>query len=239
MISRTSFCYKEGVGRFAWLGALSVAALGLAAQFAASRVSAQGEPEPVIITEPPAEPPPAEPPPEAPPPEELPPGEPPPQEDTLPTGEPPKKPPGHLRVGGGVGLGFASDFIAVGVSPQVSYIFKRIVEPGVAFRYEFSKDRLPIPDVIRHTYGGSLFVRIFPIQQLFVLVEGELINTGAKQGGIRFERQNYGNLLLGGGFLMGVGRGAFFGTSIKFAVLRNPFYPTAFPIISVGGGYAF
>jgi hypothetical protein len=242
MISRTSFCYKERVGRLAWLGAFSVAALGLTTQVAASRVSAQGEPEPVIITEPPAE---TEPPLEAEPPTEepllgeLPPGEPPPPEDTLPTGESPKKPPGHLRVGGGIGLGFASDFIAVGVSPQVSYIFKRIVEPGVAFRYEFSKDRLPDPDAIRHTYGGSLFVRIFPIQQLFFLVEGELINTGVKQGGIRFERQNYGNLLLGGGFLMGVGRGAFFGTSIKFAVLRNPFYPTAFPIISVGGGYAF
>jgi hypothetical protein len=240
MISRRSFCYKERVGRFAWLGAFSVAALGLTTQFATLRASAQGEPEPVIITEPPAEtepPPEAESPTEEPLPGDLPPGEPPPTEDALPKGEPPKKPPGHLRVGGGIGLGFASDFIAVGVSPQVSYIFKRIVEPGVAFRYEFSKDRLPDPDVIRHTYGGSLFVRIFPIQQLFFLVEGELINTGVKLSG--FERQNYGNLLLGGGFLMGVGRGAFFGTSIKFAVLRNPFYPTAFPIISVGGGYAF
>jgi hypothetical protein len=29
------------------------------------------------------------------------------------------------------------------------------------------------------------------------------------------------------------------GMSLKVAVLRNPFYPDAFPIISAGGGYAF
>jgi hypothetical protein len=80
---------------------------------------------------------------------------------------------------------------------------------------------------------------VYPIPQLFVLVEGELINTGWKQGGISSGRMNYGNLLLGGGFLMGVGKGVFVATSIKVPVLRNPFYPTAFPIISAGVGYTF
>jgi hypothetical protein len=88
-------------------------------------------------------------------------------------------------------------------------------------------------------YGGSLFVRIFPIQQFFVIVEGELINTGWKQGGFTSGRKTYGNLLLGGGLVMGVGKGAFIATSLKIAVFRNVYYPTAFPIISIGGGYAF
>jgi hypothetical protein len=198
---------------------------------------AQADPEIEIITEPPpqAEPPPpqAEPPPAESPPAEPPPAQPPPTPDE------PKEPLGHLRVGGGIGFGFASDFITVGVSPQVSYIFKRIVEPGISIRYQFSRDRVPIETITWHTYGTSLFVRIFPIQQLFFLVEGEVINTGRKQGGIRFPRQTYGNLLLGGGFVMGVGKGVFVATSLKVPVLRNPFYPTAFPIISAGGGYAF
>ena len=133
----------------------------------------------------------------------------------------------------------ATGFISVGVSPQVSYIFKRIVEPGLALRYEYAKDSVPVPDVSWHTYGGSIFVRLFPIEMLFFLVEGELINTGFKQGDFRSDRTNYGNLLLGGGFMLGVGRGAFVATSIKFAVLRNPFYPDAFPIIAVGAGYSF
>ncbi len=150
-----------------------------------------------------------------------------------------KQPPGHLRVGGGVGFGFASDFITIGIAPQVSYIFKRIVEPGVTFRYEYTKDSLPVPDVRWHTYGASLFVRLFPIQMLFFLVEGEILNAGFRQGGQRSDRMNYGNLLLGGGFMLGVGRGAFVATSIKFAVFRNAFYPDAFPIISVGAGYSF
>lgn len=152
---------------------------------------------------------------------------------------PPKQPPGRLRVGGGIGFGVATGFLSVGVSPQVSYIFKRIVEPGLALRYEYTKDRVPIPDVSWHTYGGSIFVRLFPIDMLFFLVEGELINTGFKQGDFRSDRTNYGNLLLGAGFMLGVGKGVFVATAIKFAVLRNPFYPDAFPIIAVGAGYTF
>ena len=188
---------------------------------------AQDEPEIEVITEPPPQ--------LEPPPTELPPEEPslPPQPDK------PAEPLGHLRVGGGIGFGFSSGFISVGISPQVSYIFKRIVEPGLTFRYEYAKDRVPIPEVTSHSYGGSLFVRVYPIPQFFVLVEGELINTGFKQGGFQSGRRNYGNLLLGGGLFIGLGKGAFMATSLKFAVFRNAFYPSAFPIISVGAGYAF
>lgn len=202
----------------------------LALQVVAAQGLAQDEQEIEVITEPP---------PQLEPPAEPPPAEPPPTEPPPPPTDKPAEPLGHLRVGGGIGLGFSSGFISVGVSPQVSYIIKRIVEPGVALRYEYSKDRLPIPEVTWHTFGGSIFVRVFPIPQFFVIVEGELLNTGFKQGGFTSDRRNYGNLLLGGGLIMGVGKGAFVATSLKIAVFRNAFYPDAFPIISVGGGYAF
>jgi len=199
----------------------------LALHAAVPQALAQEEPEPEIevITEPPPqlEPPPAERAPEQPPPEP----------------EKPAEPLGHLRVGGGIGFGFSTGFISIGISPQVSYIFKRIVEPGVALRYQYSKDRLPVQDITWHTYGGSLFVRVFPIPQFFIIVEGEIINTGWKQAGFTSGRRNYGNLLLGGGFVIGVGKGAFMATSLKIPVFRNAFYPDAFPIISVGAGYAF
>jgi hypothetical protein len=176
--------------------------------------------------------------------EPPPPGEPqqPPEVEPPPAEEPPEKPEepiGHLRVGGGIGFGFGTDITFVGISPQVSYIIKRIVEPGLAFRYQYAKDRFPIPDVTWHTFGGSLFVRLYPVPILFFLIEGEIINTGFRQGGFQSGRDNYGNLLLGGGYMMGVGRGAFFGFSLKVNVFTNPFYPSHFPIISVGAGYAF
>jgi hypothetical protein len=196
----------------------------------AVRVLAQDESEIEVITEPPPQ---LESPPAEPPSADAPPEQPPPPPDK------PAEPLGHLRVGGGIGFGFSTGFISIAISPQVSYIFKRIVEPGVALRYEYSKDRLPVPEVTWHTYGGSLFVRIFPIQQFFVIVEGELINTGWKQGAFTSGRRNYGNLLLGGGLVLGVGKGAFVATSLKVAVFRNAFYPDAFPIISIGAGYAF
>ncbi|HET6416633.1 MAG TPA: hypothetical protein VFG22_10095 [Polyangiales bacterium] len=151
----------------------------------------------------------------------------------------PKEPLGHLRVGGGIGLGFATDFFSIGISPQVSYIIKRIVEPGLGLTYQFARDRVTIPETTWQTFGSSIFVRLYPIPQFFVLVEGELINTGWKQGDVSSGRMNYGNLLLGGGLLMGVGKGVFVATSLKVPVLRNPFYPTAFPIIAAGVGYSF
>ncbi|HSN82502.1 MAG TPA: hypothetical protein VLS88_08005 [Polyangiales bacterium] len=217
--------------RLPWLGALLAAAVGLGVCGDARRAAAQVESDVEIITAPPSE---------SPSPSIEPPAAPPasvPVEPERPP--PPKQPPGRLRVGGGIGFGVATGFLSVGVSPQVSYIFKRIVEPGLALRYEYTKDSVPVPDVSWHTYGGSIFVRLFPIQMLFFLVEGELINTGFKQGDFRSNRTNYGNLLLGGGFMLGVGKGVFVATAIKFAVLRNPFYPDAFPIIAVGAGYTF
>jgi hypothetical protein len=231
-IVENPFCYKKLVLRPSWVGLL-LALAGASGVFGSlSRAAAQDGPEIEIITEPPPQPEPA---PSAPPPDALPSEEPPPP----PPPEQPKQPPGRLRVGGGIGFGFATGLISIAVAPQVSYIFKQIVEPGVSFRYEFTRDRIVVPDRTWHTYGGSLFVRIFPIKQLFFLVEGEIINSGWKQGGFTSGRVNYGNLLLGGGLVMGVGKGVFIATSLKIAVFRNAFYPDAFPIISVGAGYAF
>jgi len=200
----------------------------------ADRVAAQDDSTIEIITEPPAQTEPStdETPSAAPSPAEAP-------EQPTPKLEKPRESIGHLRVGGGIGLGFATDFLSIGISPQISYIIKRIVEPGIGLLYQYSRDRFTIPETTWQTFASSLFVRLYPIPQLFVLVEGELINTGWKQGGVSSGRMNYGNLLLGGGFLMGVGKGVFVATSLKVPVLRNPFYPTAFPIISAGVGYTF
>lgn len=226
--SKSCFCYKERVVRLAWFGALFAIAVLIAAP---SIVAAQGDPAVEVITEPPPapEPPPAEPAPE---PETPPP-------DAPPKVEPPKEQIGQLRVGAGIGFGFGSDLITVGISPQVSYWMKKIVEPGVALRYQYTNDRFVVPNAIWHTFGGSLFVRLYPIPSLFFLVEGEIINTGYKQGDFSSGRQNYGNLFLGGGYVMGVGKGVFIAVSLKVNVFRNPFYPSNIPIFGVGAGYAF
>lgn len=234
-ISKTSFCYKEKVRGLAYLKRVVAA---VAFMCCVCTAYAQEEEGIEVITEPP------------PPPGQLPEAsdvEPPIVEEEplpieIPSEQPPEKPKepiGHLRVGGGIGFGFGADITSFGISPQVSYIIKRIVEPGVSVSYQFAKDRFPDPDVTWNTFGTSLFTRLYPIPVLFFLIEGELINTGFRRGDFTSGRNNYGNLLLGGGFLQGVGKGAFVGVSLKVNVFTNPFYPNHFPIISVGGGYAF
>jgi hypothetical protein len=187
----------------------AVAVGAFAALACEPRASAQEEPEVEIVTQPP------------------------------PKVEPPKPKLGQLRVGGGIGFGFGSNVLSFGISPQVSYIIKKIVEPGVSIRYEYTKDQRVIPDAVWNTFGSSLFVRLYPISSIFLLVEGELINTGFKQGDFTSGRANYGNLLLGGGYIMGVGRGAFVAISLKVNVFRNPFYPSNIPIIGFGAGFGF
>lgn len=217
--------------RLSCWGATVVAVGALALHVGAPNAHAQGEPEVEIITEPPPQTDP--PPPEVPAEPEATPEAPPPKVD------PPKKKLGQLRVGAGVGFGFATNLITFGIAPQVSYWFKKIVEPGVAVRYQYTNDRFVVPNATWHTFGGSLFVRLYPIPSLFVLVEGEIINTGFKQGDFNSGRTNYGNLFLGGGYVMGVGRGAFVAVSIKVNVFRNAFYPSNIPIFGVGAGFGF
>ena len=223
-----SFCYNESVFRLAWLGGI-VAVVG-ALQGAPSVVRAQeteteAGTEIEIITEPPQ----PEPVPEPEQPRTAPPPDEPPAEEKL----------GILRVGAGFGFGVGGDIITVGFAPMVSYLFKWIVEPGLTIRYQYTNDRFVVPNAIWHTFGGSIFVRLYPVRSLFLLIEGELINTGFTQGEFSSGRLNFGNLLLGGGYVMGVGKGAFFMLSLKVNVFRNAFYPSNIPIIGVGGGFAF
>jgi hypothetical protein len=216
--------------RLSCSGALAVLVVALSTPL---KAHGQEEGDPPIVTEPPLLPEPvvAEP--------GVPETQSPLPADPPPTPVPSKSKPGQLRVAAGIGLGFGGDLITVGISPQVSYIFKRIVEPGVSVRYQYTNDRFVIPNASWHTFGTSLFVRLYPIPSLFFLVEGELINTGFRQGDFQSGRANYGNLFLGGGYVMGVGRGVFIAVSLKVNVLRNDFYPTNIPIFGVGAGFAF
>jgi len=151
----------------------------------------------------------------------------------------PKQPLGIWRFGGGLGFSFFNDYFFLTIEPQASYLIKRIVEPGATLVYQWSKDTLPDPNVVRHTVGGRLFARLYPIRQLFILVEGELLNSGVKQGEFSGDRKNYPNLFLGGGFLFGLGKGVFLSTGIKVNVFTSDLYPDHFPIFTLGAGFGF
>lgn len=151
----------------------------------------------------------------------------------------PKEPLGIWRFGGGLGFSFLNDYFFLTIEPQASYLIKRIVEPGATLVYQWSKDKLPNPDAVRHTVGGRLFARVYPIRQLFVLVEGELLNSGVKQGEFSSDRKNYPNLFLGGGFVFGLGKGAFFSTGLKVNVFTSDLYPDHFPVFTLGAGVGF
>ncbi len=151
----------------------------------------------------------------------------------------PKPPLGHVRVGGSFGFSMSSNFIFLDVSPAVSYLIRKRVEPGARFIYQYSKDRLPGPDIRGNTIGGSLFLRAFVIGTLFAEVEGLLLNTGFKQSGFSTPRETFGNVLLGGGYMIPLGGSAFAGLSIKVNLIRNALYPETRPFISVGAGAQF
>ena len=147
-----------------------------------------------------------------------------------------KKPFGQWRVGGSLGLGGGTEFFYVDVSPAVHYLMWDRLEPGLGFIYQYSADHGPQPTVKRHTVGGRLLLRAYIVEGLFVMTEGQLVNTGLKQGSFKPPRDNFFTAFAGGGYAIPLGSGAYAFMTFKVNLNTNALYPDRRPFISAGIG---
>jgi hypothetical protein len=120
-----------------------------------------------------------------------------------------------VRFGGGVGLGFSSDFTNIAISPTGIYQFNDKVALGVGVSGNYSKRK----DYFEATVFGASLIGLFkPINELQLSAEFEYNNVNFKDLRIN-ESDNYWYpaLYLGGGYAIG----NFGAIGMRYDVLYN------------------
>ena len=88
--------------------------------------------------------------------------------------EPPKRTPGLYKnrffTVGGLGLQFGT-LTAVELAPTVGYIVHRMFRFGITVNFSYFRDAYFQPALSSYYWGGSFFVRFYPIRRLFIHAE--------------------------------------------------------------------
>ena len=136
----------------------------------------------------------------------------------------------QLFIGSGINLGFFNGFI-VGLNPEIGYSLNRFVDVGIGTNVNLITQNDPnSPTTYRQwTFGGGPFVRIWPVNMLFVggQFEYNSISYSVKSGGdiVYKENRTAPSILVGAGYGNRTLGGNQFYTSIMVDVLRNPNSP--------------
>jgi hypothetical protein len=136
----------------------------------------------------------------------------------------------NVQFGGGIGLGFGSNFTDISLSPSTIYNFNDYVALGVGAQYTYLKQKNYYAS---HLYGGSIIGLFNPIQQIQLSAELQELRVNINLDGTNGNALNYWNtaLFLGAGYRNG---NATIGA--RYNVLRdnNNIYGSAFmPFIRV------
>jgi hypothetical protein len=136
----------------------------------------------------------------------------------------------QLFIGSGINLGFFNGFI-VGLNPEIGYSLNRFVDIGIGTNVNLiTQNDQSSPTTYRQlTLGGGPFVRIWPVNMLFVggQFEYNSIRYSVKSGGdiVFKENRTAPSILVGAGYGNRILGGNQFYTSIMVDVLRNPNSP--------------
>ena len=155
-----------------------------------------------------------------------------------------------LFTGGSAALGFSNGSTVLGITPQFGMSLTDWLDAGINFNLNYVSQRnYPYSDKIRQTtYGPGAFVRLFPVNFLFVSAQYE--HNFIKQkyisgnSAIPNQQNNYtaNSLLLGAGYAGGRERGGntYYFLSVSWDVLgeaNSPyldFYHRSTPPIRAG-----
>lgn len=137
----------------------------------------------------------------------------------------------NLFTGGSVTVSFFNRQTVLGANPIFGYKIADFVDAGLSFnvQYASARDNYLFNDRIKQTtYGPGVFMRIYPVNILFLQGQFEQNFIRAKYiypGGSPVEKQNesVSSLLIGGGLAQGREKGGttFYYISVLFDVLKN------------------
>ena len=135
----------------------------------------------------------------------------------------------HLRFGGNVGAQFGN-VTFINVSPMLGYQFNDRFMMGVRGTYQYFRLR-GLSQYSSNVLGGSVFSRLFVIENLFAHGEYEVLNGHFDNN---FGRDNIPFLYFGAGYIFPISEKFGVTSMILYEVLRPRFSPYGFPILRVG-----
>ncbi|MGX5820429.1 hypothetical protein ACWKWU_19695 [Chitinophaga lutea] len=139
--------------------------------------------------------------------------------------------PSRVMIGGALGLAFG-DYTFVNISPMIGYRFTPMIAAGVNINAQYSSGKsydMYNSVVSRNNYtmfGGGLWGRFYPIEQLFLHAQPEYNFISSKYKFYNPDetiKDNYGapSLLLGGGYSMPVGGRSAITLMILYDVIQD------------------
>ncbi len=135
----------------------------------------------------------------------------------------------NIFLGGAIGLGASSGGFSAGANPEIGYSIAQWLDAGISTNinyYSFSAEYNGGVRQRSFNYGGGVFVRLYPIRNVFlqVLPEYNRINTNLRHaftGEQQKVKQEAPSLLLGIGYTSReIGRSSFY-TAIMFDAGTN------------------
>jgi hypothetical protein len=132
----------------------------------------------------------------------------------------------RVFIGSGVNLGFSNGFI-IGLNPEFGYSLSEVIDVGIATNLTYVTQRYQSVNITARylALGGGPFLRIWPIQQIFIggQFEYNKISYSEKTdaGIINKAKASAPSLLLGLGYgTRNIGRGQFY-TSVMIDAMKD------------------
>lgn len=114
--------------------------------------------------------------------------------------------PNNLFIGTGINLGFSNGFI-IGLNPEIGYSINKVIDAGIAtnLTYVTQRNQYSNSSLRYLATGGGPFVRIWPIEQIFIggQFEYNRINISQKINGTVTDKESASSSSI----LAGVGYG--------------------------------
>jgi hypothetical protein len=137
-----------------------------------------------------------------------------------------------IVTGGNIGLQLGSQTV-IDVSPMIGYKVTDRIIPGIGITYQYYKVRYPGVDFSTHVYGARTFLRLYPLEMIFVHGEYEWLNGQFDPFSDR--RLDVTALLAGPGYSMELGGRAAITFMILYDFIQNPYSPYPDHFIIRGG----
>jgi hypothetical protein len=148
-----------------------------------------------------------------------------------------------LRIGPNVRAGFTGQYLLLGLSSRVGYRAIKYLEPGIGLGYSYQGEKSIPPTASSpvgyygydaHTVNTSIYLRVYPFKELFLHVEGVMMNSWFryKYGNQKdpYSQVTYTNVLGGIGYNVAIGQKSWFTPMLLVNLIPNKLYDNTYKL---------